>query len=253
MIDYSSTNYVDYHCHLDLYPNHNQLLLESQKKGIATLAVTTTPKAWKKNVEMASEYDQIRVALGLHPQLISQRANELSLFEELLDSAQFVGEIGLDAGKKFYHSFGLQQEVFQAILKMCSQYNNKIMSIHSAYSSTKVLNALEKSFFPNSGKVVLHWFSGSQKDFQRAIEMGCYFSINQEMLKNEITLSKILTIPLSRILTETDGPFIDQKGNPIQPSDIKALVSTFSTLVSVSTEELKQQMIQNLINIELKT
>lgn len=244
------THYVDYHCHLDLYPNHLELLAESQKNGIATLAVTTTPKAWKKNTEMASEYDQVRVALGLHPQLIAQRASELDLFEELLDSARFVGEIGLDAGKKFYHSFERQQEVFQTILTMCAHYENKILSIHSAYSSTKVLDALEKSFFPNNGKVVLHWFAGSKKDFQRAIEMGCYFSINQEMLKNQNSLSNIIKIPIHRILTETDGPFISQKGNPVKPLDIKGVLFSFAQLMSINMEEVKQQIIQNLIRLE---
>ncbi|MDD3595582.1 Qat anti-phage system TatD family nuclease QatD [Sulfuricurvum sp.] len=244
------TQYVDYHCHLDLYPNHLELLAESQKNGIATLAVTTTPKAWKKNVDMASEYDQIRVALGLHPQLISERANELSLFEKLLDSTRFVGEIGLDAGKKFYHSFEQQQQVFQAILRMCSQYENKIISIHSAYSSTKVLDALEKNFFPNNGKVVLHWFTGSKKDFQRAIEMGCNFSINQEMLKNEKILSNIINIPITRILTETDGPFVKHNSTSIKPLNIKEFITHLANLLTYDKEELRLQILQNLGKLE---
>lgn len=244
------TQYVDYHCHLDLYPNHKGLLAECQQNGIATLTVTTTPKAWQKNVEMASSYDQIRVALGLHPQLVSQRANELILFEELLQSSRFVGEIGLDASKKFYHSFGAQQLVFQSILQMCAQYKNKIISVHSAYSSKKVLDALETYFFPNNGKVVLHWFSGSKYDIQRAVEMGCYFSINQEMLKNQSSLSNIIKIPIHRILTETDGPFINQQGNSIRPLDIKSLIFPFAELMFLGTEELKQQIIQNLIRLE---
>jgi TatD DNase family protein len=244
------TQYVDYHCHLDLYSNHMELLAESQNNGIATLAVTTTPKAWKKNVELASEYDQIRVALGLHPQLISERANELSLFEELLDSARFVGEIGLDAGKKFYNSFEKQQQIFKAILTMCAQYDNKIISIHSAYSSTKVLDALEKSFFPNNGKVVLHWFTGSKKDFQRAIEIGCYFSINQEMIKNEKTYSNIVNIPITHILTETDGPFVNHNNTSIKPLNIKKLISPLASLLSQDTKELRQQILQNLVKLE---
>lgn len=244
------TQYVDYHCHLDLYPNHLELLAESQKNGIATLAVTTTPKAWKKNVEMASEYDQIRVALGLHPQLISQRANEISLFEELLASTRFVGEIGLDAGRKFYHSFQQQQQLFQAILTMCAQYENKIISIHSAYSSTKVLDTLENNFFPNNGKVILHWFTGSKKDFQRAIEIGCYFSINQEMLKNEKSLLKLVKIPTNRILTETDGPFINHNGTLIKPLNVRELITSLASLLSYDSEELRQQVLQNLVKLE---
>ncbi len=244
------TQFVDYHCHLDLYPNHKSLLAESQKNGIATLTVTTTPKAWQKNVEMALNYDQIRVALGLHPQLVSQRANELVLFEELLQSSRFVGEVGLDASKKFYHSFTQQQQVFHNILQMCAQYNNKIISVHSAYSSKKVLDALETYFFPNKGKVVLHWFSGSKYDIQRAVEMGCYFSINQEMLKNKNIQKNFSCIPLDKILSETDGPFIEYKGDVIKPINVRALLVSLASLMNIDPQEIKKQILKNLANLE---
>jgi len=244
------TQFVDYHCHLDLYPYHKDLLAECQKNGIATLTVTTTPKAWQKNVEMATSYDKIRVALGLHPQLVSQRANELVLFEELLQSSRFVGEIGLDASKKFYHSFVEQQQVFQSILQMCAQYKNKIISVHSAYSSKKVLDALETYFFPNNGKVVLHWFSGSKYDIQRSVEMGCYFSINQEMIKNKNIQKNLYYIPIERILTETDGPFIKHEGDVIKPINVSALLEDLASLVNIDAKGITKQILKNLANIE---
>ena len=244
------TQFVDYHCHLDLFPNHKDLLAECQKNGIATLTVTTTPKAWQKNVEMASSYDQIRVALGLHPQLVSQRANELVLFEELLQSSRFVGEIGLDASKKFYHSFIKQQQVFQSILQMCAQYKNKIISVHSAYSSKKVLDALETYFFPNNGKVILHWFSGNKYDIQRAVEMGCYFSINQEMIKNKNIQKNLSYIPLEKILSETDGPFVEYESNVIRPINVRELLISLGTLMNIDAQVLKKQIVKNLASLE---
>ena len=247
------TQFVDYHCHLDLYPNHEDLLAESQKNGIATLTVTTTPKAWQKNVKMASSYDQVRVALGLHPQLVSQRANELVLFEELLQSSRFVGEVGLDASKKFYSSFTQQQQVFQSILQMCAQYQNKILSIHSAYSSKKVLDALETHFFPNNGKVVLHWFSGSKYDIQRAVEMGCYFSINQEMVKNKNMQKNLPYIPLEKILSETDGPFIEYKDDVIRPVNVRELLVSLGSLMNIDAQEIKKRILKNLANLEYES
>lgn len=244
------TQFVDYHCHFDLYPNHKDLLAECQKNGIATLAVTTTPKAWQKNAEMALNYNQARVALGLHPQLVSQRANELVLFEELLQSSRFVGEVGLDASKNFYPSFIEQQQVFQSILQMCAQYNHKIISVHSAYSSKKVLDALETYFFPNNGKVVLHWFTGSKYDIQRAVEMGCYFSINQEMIKNKNIQKNLSYIPLERILSETDGPFIEYESNVVKPINVRELLVSLGALMNIDSQEIKKQIIKNLANLE---
>ena len=70
--------WVDFHCHLDLYPNHSALIRECEISRVATLAVTTTPKAWMRNRELTSDSPYVRVALGLHPQLIAEREHEIA-------------------------------------------------------------------------------------------------------------------------------------------------------------------------------
>ncbi len=61
---------VDYHCHLDLYPDFEKLIAECEKKEIYTLTVTTTPRAWPKNLALTKNLKFVRPALGLHPQLV---------------------------------------------------------------------------------------------------------------------------------------------------------------------------------------
>lgn len=97
--------WVDFHCHVDLYKDHAGLIAECDRAGVATLAVTTTPKAWPRNRDLAARSAHVRVALGLHPQLVGERAGELPLFERHLPEARYVGEVGLDAGPRFYRSF----------------------------------------------------------------------------------------------------------------------------------------------------
>lgn len=65
--------WMDFHFHLDLYPNHEALIRECDREGVATLIVTTTPKVWTRNQELASASKHVRVALGLHPQLVAER------------------------------------------------------------------------------------------------------------------------------------------------------------------------------------
>ena len=88
--------YVDFHTHLDLYPNLAQAIEICNRKHVATLAVTTTPKAFEKNVELSANSEFVRVGLGLHPQLVADRHLEIELFEKLLERTRYVGEIGLD-------------------------------------------------------------------------------------------------------------------------------------------------------------
>jgi TatD DNase family protein len=238
--------WVDFHCHLDLYPDHAQLIAECDREDVATLAVTTTPKAWSRNREMAAGTNHVRVALGLHPQLVSERERELGLFEKLLPEARYVGEIGLDAGPQFYSGFEAQERVFERILRMCAEQGNKVLTIHSVRTVAKVLQHLEKALPSDRGQVVLHWFTGSAAEARRAVERGCYFSINSEMLKSVKNRELVQLLPADRILTETDGPFVLVSGAAIRPVAVSNTVAQLAELRQVTPEEMRNQILRNL-------
>ena len=113
MLMNATAGLVDFHCHLDLYPDHQAAVREAEEAGVYTLTVTTTPQAWPRNHEIAQCTRHVRAALGLHPQLVAERASEIELWERYLPETRYVGEVGLDAGPRFYKSFELQKEVFQ--------------------------------------------------------------------------------------------------------------------------------------------
>src|SRR5437763_16199024 len=95
---------VDYHCHLDLYPDYVHQFLACTENRIATLAVTTTPRAWPKNRELAASSPFVRIGLGFHPQLVAERSSEFYLFEKYFSESRFIGEVGLDASPQHYRS-----------------------------------------------------------------------------------------------------------------------------------------------------
>lgn len=239
--------WVDFHCHLDLYPDHERLILECDQADVATLAVTTTPKAWRRNRDLASSSRHVRVALGLHPQLVAERESELPLLERFLEEARYVGEVGLDAGPQFYRSFEAQERVFKRVLEACSEQGGKILTVHSVRSTGKVLAHVERLLPSDRGTVVLHWFTGSASEARRAVELGCYFSINLQMLASPKHRSLITALPADRILTETDGPFVQSEGQPIRPStDIPKTVEALALLRSETQKQTAAQIINNL-------
>ena len=134
---------VDFHCHLDLYPDFEALVRECEAAGIKTLAVTTTPRAFARNAALAGRTRNVRAALGLHPQLVAQHAAELSKLEKLLPETRYVGEVGLDASPKYYPSFSEQQRVFGRILELCADAGGKILTVHSVRCVSKVLDLVE--------------------------------------------------------------------------------------------------------------
>ncbi|MBI2752331.1 MAG: TatD family hydrolase [Betaproteobacteria bacterium] len=238
--------WVDFHCHLDLYPDHAQLIAECDRERVATLAVTTTPKAWTRNREMARDADHVRVALGLHPQLVAEREAEIGLFESLLPEARYVGEVGLDASPRFYKSFDVQERVFERILGMCAEHGDKILTVHSVRAVSKVLQHLERKLPADRGRVVLHWFTGSVSEARRAVDRGCYFSVNSEMLKSPKHRTLVKQLPLTRLLTETDGPFVLVDGAPVRPLAVADTVLQLAKVMGASPSEMEAQIMTNL-------
>lgn len=238
--------WVDFHCHLDLYKDHAALIAECDRNAVATLAVTTTPKAWQRNRDMVASSRHVQVALGLHPQLVAERESELTLFHRHLAETRFVGEIGLDAGPRFYKSFDAQERVFVSILRACAEQGGKILTIHSVRSVAKILRHLESHLLPDRGYPILHWFTGTASEARRAAAQGCYFSINIEMLRSPKHRAIIAELPLERLLTETDGPFIEFDGRPVRPRDVVHVVSQLAQLRNVTAEEMARKIVTNL-------
>jgi TatD DNase family protein len=237
---------VDFHCHLDLYPDHAAAVRQCEADGVFTLAVTTTPKAWSRNQELAAPTRQVRAALGLHPQLVGERAQELTLWEELLPLTRYVGEVGLDAGPRFYKSFEKQKEVFGRILTLCAKAGDKILTVHSVRATKTVLDMIEQYMPPERGRVVLHWFTGTASEAKRAIDLGCYFSINAEMLNGEKRRALVEGLPQARLLTETDGPFTKTGNRPSRPSDVLLVVNELARMSSMVGVEMEKEIARNL-------
>jgi TatD DNase family protein len=240
------TPLVDFHCHLDLYPDHAEAVAECEREKVFTLAVTTTPKAWPRNNELAAKTRHVRAALGLHPQLVAERASELSLWKEYLPQARYVGEVGLDAGPRFYRSLDLQKHIFTEVLHACSQERGKILTVHSVRAVSPVLDLLENTRVCDQNSVVLHWFTGTKAEGLRAASLGCYFSINAEMLIKPRHCESVSALPPDRLLTETDGPFTQTGERPARPVDVRSVVEKLAGLQGLTAAATAETIYANL-------
>ena len=223
-----STPVVDMHCHLDLYPDPRWQVVEISRQKSYVLSVTTTPRAWRGTCDLAVGHPRIRTALGLHPQLARERKSELNLFDRLLPEARYVGEVGLDGGPAYRSFWKDQVEVFDHILASCAKVGGRVLTLHSRSAATDVLDALERH--PGYGVAILHWFSGTQRELRRAVDMGCWFSVGGAMLSSHKGRSLTARMPAHRLLTETDGPFGMASGKPLQPGECAEAIRVLAEL-----------------------
>jgi TatD DNase family protein len=73
-------------------------------------------------------------------------------------------------------------------------------------SAGAVLDMVEAHLPASRGAVVLNWFTDGRSEARWALALGCYFSVNAEMTRNERGKALVADLAIDRLLTETDGP-----------------------------------------------
>jgi TatD DNase family protein len=235
---------IDLHCHLDLYPTPGRVIAEADKRDMFVLAVTTTPKAFAGNLRLVEGRNRIRVAVGLHPELVATRHREVHDLCRLMPQTKYVGEVGIDGSPDHVSSFAIQKEVFETIIDQAESLGGKIVSIHSRGAATAVLDVIEAR--SSKSLPVLHWFTGTRKELDRAISLGCWFSAGPAMVRGRKGRDLLAAMPKERVLTETDGPFATDGKAPLMPWGVEQMGPALADLWGSSLDEVDRQMRFNL-------
>lgn len=231
---------IDTHFHLDLSENMQELITQFRSSQIGIIAVGTTPRAFEREQKFVAGLNNIQVGLGLHPQLIMERGHEIDLFLDLVKESRYIGEVGLDFNAPNKDSKAQQIPCFRKIAEKCALEGNKILSIHSVKAASEVINELNKVGTFKTCICIFHWFSGSARDRNNAVEMGAYFSINPRMLKTKSGRETIRSIPRDKILLETDAPFTKKY---IKVDDLEIdLVDLVRSISDIRGEEMMSQI-----------
>jgi TatD DNase family protein len=136
--------------------------------------------------------------------------------------------------------------VFRAVLERCAAAGGKILTVHSVRSVPAVLEMIESHLPQDRGVVVLHWFTGTKAEARRAAALGCYFSINAEMMGSDRGRALVAELPMDRLLTETDGPFTQIDGRPAEPTDTPKAVKAIAHARNLDSGVVDEAIRSNL-------
>lgn len=235
----------DTHFHLDLMESFADTVKEIEENQVYTIAVTNLPVLYSSlKAKLNSKY--IKPALGFHPELINEKYKKyIPKMWPLLNNAKYIGEVGLDfkTGSKFKK---LQISFFEELILRCSTLGAKILTIHSRMSANEVISIIGNDF---NGIAILHWYSGSKSNLERALNNGLYFSINYSMTNSESGRKIIRQIPIERLLLESDSPFVKMENKPFSPKDMRQIVNRISEIKNVDTEKLELELWNNFKKI----
>jgi TatD DNase family protein len=163
------------------------------------LAVTGSPEAWP--LALGRRDSRVAWGIGCHPgDRRALQAFDESSFAKAAKSAAFIGEVGLDGRSSTPRD--LQDKVLSSVLHIATG-EGLVVSLHSAGRIDDVLDTIERF---DGVRIILHWWTGSQPQTERAVRLGCYFSVNGVARQWVIA-----ALPRDRVLTETDFPFTKQR------------------------------------------
>lgn len=198
----------DMHCHLDFARNGAELAARAKGAQLSAFSTTVDPRTYAQAQNTLAPWPCIRVGLGLHPWwLASGSCDEeaVRLFEAWASRTRLIGEVGLDFAPRFAPSIERQVAVYRRLMQACTG-GGRLFSIHAVKSVSTVLDILEETGAHQGSRVILHWFSGSSEELNRAVKLGCSFSVGSRMLATKRGRAYARSLPPSRLLLETDLP-----------------------------------------------
>ena len=235
----------DTHCHLDRYPNPDQIASEAEGQKIVTIGVTNLPSHFEMGLPHVQAFRYVRLALGFHPMVAAKHMAELTLFESLVARTSHIGEVGLDRSRDGKESLPDQTRAFERVLETVSD-RPRLISVHSRNAEHQVLRMLETT---QVSHVVWHWFSGTLKGLVAAADAGHYFSVNPAMIRTAKGQALIQAMPHERVLTETDGPYVRVGNRPARPADVALVVAHLAQVWRVSRAEAEHVVENNVRGI----
>ena len=203
--------------------------------------------------ELAELYDEVYFTAGFHPsELDKYKDGDLQRLRTLCEHRKCVavGECGLDYHFEDNPERQTQRELFLAQLALANELALPVV-IHSRDAAQDTLELLEenKNLLAQGG--LLHCYSYSAEMAERFLGLGLSFSFGGPCtFKNaNKVVESVKRIPLDRILSETDCPYltpVPKRGEfPNEPQNVVFVTQRLAELKEVDLEASKEQIMQN--------
>jgi TatD DNase family protein len=206
---------VDSHCHLD-FPDFggelDAILSRARAAGVTRMVTICTRLRNEPTVRAIAEaHAGVFYAAGTHP--MSAAEEPMTSVDELVALARHpkfvgLGETGLD-----YHYTAESAAVQQQSLRIhiqAAQETQLPLIIHSRAADDDMARILAEGMKERAYPCVMHCFSSGAALAQAALEMGFYLSMSgiATFPKSGDLRDIFAAAPLTRILLETDSPYL---------------------------------------------
>lgn len=276
--------FFDSHCHLtaeQFDADRDAVIQRARDAGVThMLTLATDVTSSRAAIALAEKYEGVYAAVGIHPESVTQAAqDDLSRIRELAQHPRVVaiGEIGLD----YYWdktTAALQQDWFEKQLELATELNLPV-AVHDREAHEKIIETLQRAFrrpdyrenprpgsptvsvsppvadvrnAPRSEPIhgVLHAFSGNLEMARAAFALGFSVSFGGPVTfkNNRHAPDLIRALSLDKVLIETDSPFLaphPYRGKRNEPANTRLVAERIAELLESSLEDVAAQTTRN--------
>lgn len=250
---------VDSHCHLEFpefAPERDSVIARARAAGVGhMLTISTRVRRFDEIASIAEEHDDVSCSLGTHPHQAEEEADITTA--QLLEIARHpkvvgIGETGLD----YYYDNSpreLQQEAYRRHIRAAMELGLPLI-VHTRDAEDDTMRLLREE--AGGGKIsgVLHCFSSSRQLADDALEFGLHISFSGIVTfkKSEELRDTAKSVPLDRILVETDAPFlapVPKRGQRNEPAFVVHTAQVLAELHGIAPAALASRSSENFFSL----
>ena len=251
---------IDSHAHLDFpqFDDDREAVIEqAQAAGlVAIVNIGTSLTSSRAAVALAERYDFIYATVGVHPH--DAKTVTPAVLDELRVLARrpkvvAVGEIGLD----YYRDLSprpAQRRAFAAQLGLATELGLPVV-VHSREAHDDVMAALQEwCRLPTGGGEggigVLHSYSAGPERLEGVLKLGFSIGISGPVTFPKAHRLRVVaaTVPLERLLVETDCPYLTPKpyrGRRNEPAYVRHVVEEVACAREMPVEAVARATVNN--------
>jgi TatD DNase family protein len=200
---------------------------------------------------LAERYDWIYATVGIHPheaKNLEERHLDMLRAAATRPRVVAIGEIGLD----YYYNHSPHEVQKQVVIRQLELARElKLPVVIHCRDAWSDLREVVGSHWRSAGLGgILHCFTGSPADALAFLDWGFLLSFagNLTFKKAENLRAVAREIPLDRLLTETDSPYltpVPHRGKRNEPAYVREVTRALAALHNRSEEDMGRQAVEN--------
>lgn len=251
---------IDTHSHLfdeAFNDDRDDIIAQCHQAGITKIIAPAVDfESYNAMESLCDKYpNYIYPTMGLHPEAVKESwEEELQKVKHMLYSRPeryvAVGEIGLD----LYWSTDFHKQQCDVLTEqvMWSLDLRKPLILHVRKAYDEIFPVLD----PFAGKLrgVFHSFEGEERDIERISRLGNFYIGVGGIATYKKRIARLLasTVPLERIVLETDSPYLTPaplQGTRNSSLNLKLIVKKLSEVYSKTEEEIISVTTRNALKL----